>query len=456
MLYIIWTAKMVVLKFDRGSILIQGQVRTPYGQWDPRIGCFRSIALNYSDITNYLKNSHITFRDLVPNTVPIPKLYSKAKLRPYQKAALQAWLKAGKRGIIVLPTAAGKTFIALKAIEALNVATLVVIPTLDLLDQWRQLLNTQFDVDVGAYGGGEENLEALTVATYDSAYLRAEQLGNKFMLLIFDEVHHLPAPSYSQIAEMYIAPYRMGLTATLEREDGAHKILPHLLGDTVYKLGVDSLAGEHLSPYTHEKILVNLTPQEKNVYNQEYSIFRNYLRRKNIRLRSPKDFRRFIMRTGNDPQARKALLARNRALKIVFNSEAKINKLKEILSINREEKILIFTRYNQLVYKISRQFLIPAITYRTPKQERKEILRKFKNGEYTAVVTSQVLDEGVDVPDASLGFILAGSGSSREYIQRLGRILRKSKGKHAKLIEIVAQKTVETNLSRRRHTKEIQ
>jgi superfamily II DNA or RNA helicase len=224
----------------------------------------------------------------------------------------------------------------------------------------------------------------------------------------------------------------------------------------VYKLGVDSLAGEHLSPYTYEKILVDLTPKEKLVYNQEYSIFRNYLRRQNIHLRSPKDFRRFIMRTGNDPQARKALLARNRALKVVFNSEAKINKLREILALNREKKILIFTRYNQLVYKISRQFLIPAITYRTPKQERKEILRNFKNGEYNAVVTSQVLDEGVDVPDASLGFILAGSGSSREYIQRLGRILRKTKGKHAKLIEIVAKKTVETNLSRRRHTKEKQ
>ena len=364
---------------------------------------------------------------------------------------MEAWLKAIKRGIIVLPTAAGKTFVALKAIEALNVATLVVVPTLDLVDQWRQLLQSQFNVNVGAYGGGEENLEALTVTTYDSAYLRAAQLGNRFMLLIFDEVHHLPAPSYSQIAEMYIAPYRMGLTATLEREDGGHKILPRLLGDTVYKLDVDSLAGEHLSPYTHEKVLVELTPEEQEVYEQEYRIFRNYLRRKNISLRGPRDFRRFIMRTGNDPEARQALLARNKALKIVFNSEAKIEKLREFLGVYMKEKILIFTRYNQLVYKLSRQFLIPAITYRTPKEERKEILSKFKNGDYRAIVASQVLDEGVDVPDASLGFILSGSGSSREYVQRLGRILRKSEGKHAKLIEIVAKKTMEMNLSRRRH-----
>ena len=97
-----------------------------------------------------------------------------------------------------------------------------MVPTLDLLDQWRQHLRTQFRVEIGVYGGGEDKLMPITVSTYDSAYIRAEQLGDKFMFIIFDEVHHLPAPSYSQIAEMYIAPHRMGLTATYEREDDGH------------------------------------------------------------------------------------------------------------------------------------------------------------------------------------------------------------------------------------------
>jgi superfamily II DNA or RNA helicase len=112
---------------------------------------------------------------------------------------------------------------------------------------------------------------------------------------------------------------------------------------------------------------------------------------------------------------------------------------------------LVFTRYNQLVYRISRRFLIPAVTHQTPREERKEILERFKAGEYRGIVTSQVLDEGVDVPEASIGFILSGTGSSREYIQRLGRILRKRPGKEAKLIEIVARETVETRISQRRH-----
>ncbi len=84
--------------------------------------------------------------------------------------------------------------------------------------------------------------------------------------------------------------------------------------------------------------------------------------------------------------------------------------------------------HNDLVYAISRRFLLPALTYQTPKEERREIMENFRSGKYRIIVTSQVLDEGVDVPDASVGFILSGTGSTREYIQRLGRLLEKSRG----------------------------
>jgi superfamily II DNA or RNA helicase len=411
------------------------------------------MAMHYPDVLAYMDRSHIVYHDEAANPLAIPTLSGQLELRQYQKDALDAWLDAGKRGVIVLPTGAGKTYVALEAVKRMNVATLVVVPTLDLLDQWKQQLTTLFGLDVGIYGGGEKRLEPLTVSTYDSAFIRAEKLGDKFMFIIFDEVHHLPAPSYSQIAEMYIAPYRMGLTATYEREDGGHLDLPRLLGGRVYQLSVDALVGKHLAPYTLEKVFVDLTPKEKIIYKKEQSVFTDYLKRKKLVLKSSEDFQRFIMRTGGDPEARKALLARNRALKTVLNSEAKIKSLGEFLKVYKDEKALVFTRYNQLVYLISRRFLIPAITHQTPKEERKDIMDKFKAGEYRVIVTSQVLDEGVDVPDASVGFILSGSGSNREYIQRLGRILRKRKGKQAKLIEIVARETVETRISQRRHLK---
>lgn len=442
---------MILLRYDKGSLMIRGELGTPYGRWDPRVDAYRAMAIYYPEILTYLDRSGVDYKDKVSNLLPLPHLKCQIKLRPYQKEALSAWLDAGARGVIVLPTGAGKTFIALKAIEELNVSTLIVVPTLDLLDQWKQHLNTHFGVEVGIYGGGEGKLMPITISTYDSAYIRAEQLGNRFMLIVFDEIHHLPAPRYSEIAEMYIAPYRLGLTATYERGDGRHMSLPRLVGGRVYQLGVDALAGRHLSSYTHEKVYVDLTQEERELYERDYGVFTGYLKRKRIVLRSPQDFQRFIMRTGRDPEARQALLARNRALKTALNSEAKIIALGDFLKSYSEEKALVFTRYNQLVYQISRRFLVPAITHQTPREERRQILEKFKAGEYRIIVTSQVLDEGIDVPDASIGFILSGTGSSREYIQRLGRVLRKRKGKHAKLIELVARDTLETRISQRRH-----
>jgi superfamily II DNA or RNA helicase len=273
------------------------------------------------------------------------------------------------------------------------------------------------------------------------------------MFIVFDEVHHLASPGYMQIAEMYIAPYRMGLTATYVRSDQRHELLPTLIGDQVYSVKVEELAGTHLSPYTHQKIYVELTRDEQKVYDEEMRIFSDYLREKGIVLKSPEDFHRFIMATGRDRRAREALLARNHAVKVALNSEAKLALLARQLEVHRNEKTLIFTLHNDLVYKISRRFLIPAVTYQTPREERHEILESFRRGDYGAVVTSQVLDEGVDVPDASVGFMLSGTGSTREYIQRLGRLLRKVEGKQAKLVEIVSKETMEVRMSQRRRRK---
>ena len=294
----------------------------------------------------------------------------------------------------------------------------------------------------------------ITVSTYSSAYLKASMLGNKFNFLIFDEVHHLASHSYMQIAEMFVAPYRMGLTATYERLDERHKLLPQLIGNIVFSLDVEDLTGKYLSHYDYKKMFVRLNDIEQKKYLTEMKIFRDYLKNKRIVMRSVKDFQKFIMLTGRDPRARKALLARNNAHKIALNSKEKIKLLGNQLEFHPNSQTLIFTLYNDLVYMISRRFLIPSITYQTPKNERREILEKFRSGEYTTLVTSQVLDEGIDVPEASVGYILSGTGSSREYIQRLGRLLRKVKGKKAKLYEIVSKETVEVRISNRRSKKE--
>jgi superfamily II DNA or RNA helicase len=444
---------MINLWFDKGTLLLRGEVGTPYGKWDPRVGCYRIKAWHYRDVLSYLKESRLEYHDEVPNLPASESMKDAVELRPYQQEALGKWQRAGMRGILVLPTAAGKTYIALKAMSLLNTQTLIVVPTLDLIDQWQKRVADFLNVDAGAVGGGKANVRMVTISTYDSAYLQAEMLGNKFMFMVFDEVHHLASQGYIQIAEMYIAPYRMGLTATYERSDQRHSLLPPVVGDVVYTARVRELAGHHLSPYTHEKIYVELTPEEQQAYDQDMGIFSDYMREKGIVMKSPEDFHRFIMSTGRDRRAREALLARNRAVKVALNSEAKLALLAKQLEARRDEKTLIFTLHNDLVYKISQRFLIPAVTYQTPREERHEILENFRRGNYSVIVTSQVLDEGVDVPDASLGFMLSGTGSTREYIQRLGRLLRKVEGKHAKLVEIVSKETMEVRMSQRRRRK---
>ncbi|MCL1977258.1 MAG: DEAD/DEAH box helicase family protein [Candidatus Bathyarchaeota archaeon] len=435
--------------------MLKGDVGTPYGKWDPRSGCYRIKACHYRDVLDFFRESNIRFEDVVSNLPALEQLEGSIELRAYQNKALDRWLAADKRGVLVLPTAAGKTFIALKAIDLLKIQTLIVVPTLDLLDQWKKRVRDCLNVEAGVIGGGENIVRMVTISTYDSAYSQAAHLGNKFMLLIFDEVHHLASPGYMQIAEMYAAPYRMGLTATYERSDQRHNLLPLLVGDPVYSVSIEELtAGKHLSDYTYEKIAVELTKQEQQTYEENMAIFKNYLVGRRIVLKSAFDFQRFIMTTGRDPHAREALLARNKALKTAVNSEAKLDLLAEKLETHRNEKVLIFTLYNDLVYTISRRFLIPAVTYQTPREERREILANFGNGTYKVIVTSQVLDEGVDVPDASVGIVLGGTGSRREFVQRLGRLLRKKDGKTAKLVEIISKETVEVNISRRRHLKQ--
>lgn len=442
----------VRLRYFRGTIVLEGDVPTPYGQWDGRVGAFRAPGYCYRDIVRYLERSRIPFEDHVLDPLPAPPIMGGLELYPFQREALERWFENGCWGVICIVTAGGKTFIGLKAIERLRRSTLVLVPTLALVDQWIERLRALLGVEAGVLGGGKSDLKGVTVSTYDSAHIHAEEIGNKFELLIADEAHHLFAPGYSQIAEMLVAPFRMGLTSTLHRADMRHLDAPRLIGGVVYEAGHEMLAGTYVAPYEHRRVYVELLPEEKAEYEKLWSTYTGYLERKGLKMRSQEDFQRLIMLSAFDPEAREAILARNKALKIALNSEAKMRFLAEQLKASKE-KTIIFTLHNSLVYAISRRFLIPAITHRTSEMERRLILQRFKSGEYHAIVTSQVLDEGVDVPDACRGIVLGGYGSPRQHIQRLGRLLRKTEGKVATLIEVISRETKEVEFSRRRRRK---
>src|SRR5262249_10047337 len=128
----------------------------------------------------------------------------------------------------------------------------------------------------------------------------------------------------------------------------------------------------------------------------------------------------------------------------------KLRLLERLLAKHASDRVLIFTYDNATVYEIARRFLVPAITHQTKTKERRQILLRFHNGEYPILVTSQVLNEGVNVPAANVGIVLSGTGSVREHVQRLGRLLRKHGDKQAILYEVVAHGTAEEFTSDRR------
>jgi superfamily II DNA or RNA helicase len=375
--------------------------------------------------------------------------------RSYQVEALAAWRRCHGRGVVVLPTGAGKTVVALMAIERLAARTLIVVPTIELLAQWKRALCEQLGLPAGAVGvvgGGRRDVRDLTVITFDSAAMPRRRLEG-YGLLVVDEVHHLPAAQYRRIVGKAAAPYRLGLSATPERADGRHRDLDALIGPVVFHRWPSDLRRQrHIADYIERRIYVDLSPVEQGRYELLMAQFRWYLAQHGLAAAGD-CFDALVRRAGYDQAARQALQAHRQARMIALNAEAKITHIADLLTRHCDDRVIIFAEYIALVDAISRRLLIPAITYRTGPQERRALLEGFRAGRYSKLVTGRVLNEGVDLPDANVAIVASGSSATREYVQRLGRVLR-PKPRTAVLYELVTRKTSEAQASRRRRPKE--
>ncbi len=446
------------LKFDRGTLILhpppRGRAWLEYATWDDRVEKFRIPAIYYRPLVEAMQREDVNFVDEAKEFYPL-ELNSGFELEPYthQQEALLAWKQSNRQGVVVLPTAAGKTYLAQMSMQNTPRTTLIVVPTLDLMHQWYAQMEAAFpDIEVGLLGGGSRDRTPILIATYNSAAIHAETIGNKYALLIFDECHHLPTDFFKVIAEYAIAPYRLGLTATPERTDGSHRFLDSLIGKIVYRKSAKELSGGALAQHKIVSIKVKLSQQERSKYDRAIKTRNDFLRQSNISLSSLEGWQLFVQASARSPQGRRAMLAHREAKEIALGTDAKLRILIDLISKHYPERILIFTNDNATVYRISQEFLIPAITYQTPVKERHDMLTRFKTGEYKTLVASHVLNEGVDVPDARIAIILSGTGSTREYIQRLGRVLRKGteKNKQAILYEVITEDTSEERTSQRR------
>ena len=414
---------------------------------------WRCEGYHYGKVLPYLREQDV--RDTVPRWQPLNlKMQEGREPHDYQVAALAAWDQADRRGSIVLPTGAGKTFVAIQAINRVNRSTLVVAPTIDLLHQWYARLVNAFACEVGVYYGGEKKVLPLTVTTYHSAGdLMAEQ-GNAFKLLIFDEVHHLPAPTWGEAALMAPAPFRLGLTATYpedhEQTQGRWRV-DDLVGPIVYTKRIEDLVGHQLAHYRTQRLRIDLSPEERARYDADYAIYIGFVRSRQLQRSYGPAWLLELMRLSSiDTHARRAMLARQRLLQLLASCGGKFTALDGLLREYTTERVLVFTEHNAMVYDIACRHLVPAITHETNAAERKHILDGFQTGHYRVIVTSRVLNEGVDVPEAKVAIVLGGTSGAREYVQRLGRVLRKVENKQAVLFEVIARKTIEEGKAQRR------
>ncbi len=450
-------ARLSQLRYDKGTLILHPPPKGSkswfdLAEWDGRVERFRMPAWCYSQLLECLAADHSEIEDLAAQFHTL-ELEREGKIVPYphQLEGLAAWERAGKRGVVVLPTGSGKTILAHMALERVSRSTLIVVPTLDLMQQWYSGLKRIFPAaDVGLLGGGSRDQSEILIATYDSAAIQSEQLGNRYGLIIFDECHHLPSDFNRVSAEFSLAPYRLGLSATPERSDGKHSELETLIGPEVYRKTPQELQGGTLARYREIQIRVKLSDLERQRYDELRSSRDVFLRSKGIGLGSLEGWQKFVKASGRSKEGRAAMLAHREAREISFGASAKLRTLEDLLLEHEGLRTLIFTDDNRMVYRISNQFLIPAITHQTPIKERHLSLERFRAGEYPVLVTSRVLNEGVDVPEATIGIVLSGTATEREYIQRLGRILRQAEGKEAILYEVIAEDTAEETTAKRR------
>jgi superfamily II DNA or RNA helicase len=230
-----------------------------------------------------------------------------------------------------------------------------------------------------------------------------------------------------------------------------HVDLDRLIGAEVYRRSPAELTeGHYLAQYKELCIDISLSSEDEARYTEQRRIYRSFLQRRHIIIRSPEDFQqKIIFLSARDPEARKAMLAWREARNIAMNTPAKYAEIERLLTLHATYQVILFSEYNPVVDEISRRFCLPQITYKTPAEERRIILERFRSGQYTKLVTGRVLNEGVDVPDCRVAIIVSGNSTKREYIQRLGRVLRPKSGQ-ALLYELVTRSTTEEEMAKRR------
>ena len=337
-------------------------------------------------------------------------LVSTFTARDYQETAVNSFLGSGERGTgfgtIVLPCGSGKTIVGLLAMARLKTRTLILCPNVQSVHQWMREIAEKTDIPedmVGEYSGDSKEIKPITVSTYQiltyrkpgcEDYLHFSLLRDgKWGFIIYDEVHMLPAPVFRITAELQ-SIYRLGLTATLIREDGREDEVFSLVGPKRFDTPWSELAerGYIAQAYCHE-IRVALDEDDEIKY---------------------------------------ALASKREKYRIASVNKRKLNIIEDLVKKHSDDSILIIGQYIEQLEEIKKRFSWPIVTGKTSNKVRDEIYQKFRQREIRVLIVSKVANFAIDLPDCSVAIQVSGTfGSRQEEAQRLGRILRpKEKSSH--------------------------
>jgi len=432
------------IRFDRGTLVLEAEREGEAPEaiagvaWDDELRAWRLPAERYAAVMAELAEASAVVSDELRGR-QTEMTWTLPALRWYQDEALGRWLAAGARGVVALPTGAGKTLVAIAAIARLGVAALCLVPTRVLLDQWARALAACASHPIGRLGDGEHVVAQVTVATYASATAWLPRIGDRFGLVIVDEAHHVGAWCPTEVFEMLVAPARLGLTATPPEDVAA---LERHVGPVVYGLAVEDLAGDALAEHRVVTVPIVLGPGERRRYRElrgrfaaDYASFQ--------RKKPHAAWREYVRDSSLTLQGRAALAAWRDYRALLAYPDGKRAAVRDILREHRGCRALVFTADNATAYAIARELLVVPITHEIRRSERTRALAGFRSGECPVLVSSQVLDEGFDVPDAELAIVVGGSASPRRYVQRIGRVLRPRDGKRALIYELAVSQTTE-------------
>jgi len=351
-------------------------------------------------------------------------------LRGYQDYSVSAFMgskdKPGGSGVVVLPCGAGKTIVGLEAMVRLQKKTLILVSNITAARQWkREILNrtSLTDEEVGEYSGENKTIRPITLATYqiltyrkskDSPFVHFGIFDSEdWGLILYDEVHLLPAPVFKFTAEIQ-ARRRLGLTATLIREDGRQSDVFALIGPKKYDVPWRDLEKQGwIASARCVEMRVDLPDQKKVEY---------------------------------------LSLAPKQQIRVAYENENKLNVAEEIINRHKGDKILILGQYITQIEAFGEKFNAPVIKGSTPNNERDVLYEKFRSGEIKLLVLSRVGNMAIDLPDANIAIQVSGTfGSRQEEAQRLGRILRpKAKDAQAVFYSIVTRDSKELDFAMNR------